>query len=148
MLRQFTKPFSSIAPTLILAILAGCGLLTPVPQKGEYLQTGGGGFLYDRETQQVQYGIVVIPRKPIPAGSMLEATFEDPVGNHPFTISTTVKLDEKDFTLKSPPVHGTRAGTNYRIQIRLYSDTAKSLLLDAYTQDVRALMDQSQLGWP
>jgi hypothetical protein len=139
---------SGTSLVLMLGVVVGCGFMTPRPQKSVYLETFGGGFLYDRDAKQVQMGVVVKPRRPLPAGSILEATFEDPVGEHPYVISIVVKSDETDFTLKSPPVHGTKAGAIYHIQIKLYSDPGKSQVLDSYTQTVQAIMDQSRLGWP
>jgi len=133
---------------LMLAILGACGLVAPRPQKSDYLQTAGCGFLYDREKQQVQYAIVVAPRKTIPIGAMLEATFEDPVGEHPYVISVVIKSDQRDYPLNSPPVHGVRAGATYHIQIKLYADAAKSQVMDVYTQGVQAVLDQARLGWP
>lgn len=133
---------------LMFTMLGACGLVAPRPQKSDYLQTAGGGFLYDREKQQVQYAIVVAPRKAIPIGAMLEATFEDPVGERPYVVSVVVKSDERDYTLNSPPVHGVRAGATYHIQIKLYADAAKSQVLDVYTQGVQAVLDQARLGWP
>jgi hypothetical protein len=133
---------------LALAMLGACGLVAPRPQKSDYFQTAAGGFVYDREMQQVHYGIAVAPRKPLPPGSILEATFEDPVGERPYVVTIVITSDERDYTLNSPPIHGTRAGATYHIQIRLYSDAGKSELLDTYTQGVQAVLDQGRLGWP
>ena len=133
---------------LTLAMLPACSLVAPRPQKTDYLQTAGGGFVYDRDQQQVQYAIVVAPRKPLPEGSILEAIFEDPVGERPYVVSVVVKPGVRDYTLNSPPVHGTRAGATYHIQIKLYADAGKSQLLDSYDQGIRASVDQGRLGWP
>jgi hypothetical protein len=138
----------AVGGALALMLLAGCGLVAPRPQKSEYLQSVGGGFLFDREKQQVQYTMVVAPRRPLPAGSIIEATFEDPVGERPYVVSVVVKSDERDFTLTSPPVHGTRAGKTYQVQVKLYADAGRSQILDSYAQGVRAVLDQGRLGWP
>jgi hypothetical protein len=147
--RRRSQPrLRDVALMLTLAMLPACGLVAPRPQKTDFLQTAGGGFLYDRDKQQVQYAIVVAPRKPLPEGSILEATFEDPVGERPYVVSVVVKQGVMDYTLNSPPVHGTRAGATYHVQIKLYADAGKSQLLDSYAQGVRASVDQGTLGWP
>ena len=52
--------------------LSGCGEDSAKP----YVEFAGGGFIFNYRTANHYYGFVVRQKKPLPAGSKLEARFE------------------------------------------------------------------------
>jgi hypothetical protein len=88
----------------------------------------GGGFMYNYRIGEVTYGFTAVVQKPLPYGSIIEATFEDPAGKSPHVVRTRVAADSNRYALRSPPVRGVEAGTPYNVSIRVYNRQETELL--------------------
>jgi hypothetical protein len=134
---------------LVGAILAvvSCGVMPPQNVSSEYLKTEGGGFALFREQREVKYMITLVAKKPLPAGSILDAQFDNPTGGLPLNITHQVGAGQTKLVLTSPPVTGLKAGTRYQVHIKLYSDATRRDLVDSYTQDIQNFVNQAELRW-
>jgi hypothetical protein len=56
-----------------------------------YLEFIGGGFIFNYRLAEADYGFVAKPVRRIPAGTILEAVFEDPNGGEPIVVRNTAK---------------------------------------------------------
>ncbi|MCR4282723.1 MAG: hypothetical protein NUV72_06825, partial [Bauldia sp.] len=82
--RRQESPVKSL--TLILAMLATGFLAACTGGDGRYIETAGGGFVFNYRLAIAFAGVVVVPLKPLPEKSTIEVTMEDPAGGPPITM--------------------------------------------------------------
>lgn len=111
---------------LAAACLLGFGLLVALSNGGglfadktPYLALEGGGFLYNYRIAEVTYGLTTKVERPIPAGTLIRATFEDPAGGAPLVVEKTAREGLAKLTLQSPPVHRVKANRPYSVEVSL-----------------------------
>lgn len=105
----------------LLAVLFAIGWVTR-QDVGElpYLKLVGGGFIYNYRVSDVYYGFTAVVLKPIPTGSIVEASFEDPGGGPALIVRQRIGgVEMARFAMRSPPVRGVRAGHPYHVTLRL-----------------------------
>ena len=129
-------------PPFVLALwLAACGGDDPAAPYVEFL---GGGFIFNYRLAEADYGFVVKPVRPLPAGSVLEALFEDPAGGPPLRVRQTARSGMLQYSFRSPPVTGVVAGRPYRVELRLL-EAATGSELARYERSFRADVGQEAL---
>ena len=127
--------------SVVLAVaLAGCG---DDPDK-PYLEFAGGGFIYNYRLATADYGFVVKRVKKIPAGTIIEAEFEDPAGGPPIVIRQTAGSTRLSYKFETPPVTGIRAGRDYRVEVRLINPETNEVFA-RYSKSFHADVDQDIL---
>ncbi|WEX09514.1 hypothetical protein [Chelativorans sp. AA-79] len=101
------------------------------PSDKAYLKIMGGGFMYNYRIADVYYGFTAQVVRPLASGSIIEASFEDPAGGPPHTVSERVSTMTDRYSLRSPSIRGVEAGKAYRVAIRVYDRKRKQLLWEA-----------------
>ena len=104
----------------------------------------GGGFIFNYNIAEVFYGVLLKPRRALPVGTEVEASFEDPAGGPPIVVTETFRGGPRPLSLRTPPVQGVRANRDYRVTIRLREPGSGSLLGEA-SKTFRSDLDQSIL---
>jgi hypothetical protein len=105
----------------LVAVLFAMGWATRErPADRPYVAILGGGFIYNYRVADVFYGFSARVLKPVPVGSILTATFEDPGGGPPITVETRVNARTTKYSLRTPTVRGVEAHKPYRVDIALY----------------------------
>ena len=73
--RAFTLGRVIVAAFVLLAVLFAAGWLTrDDPARKPYLQIVGGGFIFNYRVADVFYGFTAVVQRPLPTGSIVEAT--------------------------------------------------------------------------
>ncbi len=109
-----------------------------------YLEFIGGGFIFNYRLAEADYGFVVKPKRRIPDGTILEATFENPSGGAPLVVREAARWGRLQYVFRSSPVHGVKANRDYRVELRLL-DPTDGHVLATYTKTFRSDVDQSIL---
>ena len=109
-----------------------------------YIEFIGGGFIFNYRLAEADYGFVVKPVRRIPAGTILEAQFENPSGGEPIVIRETAEFGRLQYVFRTPPVRGVKANREYHAELRLL-DPADKHVLAIYSRTFRSDVDQSML---
>lgn len=124
----------------LLVILFAIGWLTREnPQDKPYLRILGGGFMFNYRVADVFYGFTAAVVRPLPTGSIIEASFEDPAGGADHVVRERVGTETERYSLRSPPVRGVEAGKPYRVAIRVLDREEKRVIWRhevAYTSQI------------
>ena len=140
------------APLLVgaaIVVLLGGGalLLAPAWQgggaDGPALAVEGGGFVFNYRIAEASYGLVARVERPIPAGTRILTSFENPAGGAPISEEQVARDGMTKLILKSPPVEGVVAGRPYAVTVRLLTPAGEEIgrLDTSFTSNV----DQSVL---
>ncbi len=136
----FSRPFRRIPFRMNLRIFAGAFLLLIAglfaagwltrqdPAEKPYLHILGGGFIFNYRVAEVFYGFTLVVEKPVTAGSIIEAEFENPEGGPPFIVEQRTNARTTRYALHSPNLRGVEAGKPYHVVIRLYDFRHEKLL--------------------
>jgi hypothetical protein len=125
--RTFEKVIA-VAIILVLGLLAFGFMTRKDPEERPAIGIAGGGVVFNYREGDVFYGFTAHVLKPLPAGSVLLSTFEDPGGGPPLTVETRLHARSTRYKVQSPSVRGVRAGRPYHVGIRLYDRTRSRLL--------------------
>jgi hypothetical protein len=109
-----------------------------------YIEFIGSGFIFNYRLAEADYGFVVKPVRRIPAGTILEAQFENPSGGEPIVIRETAKFGRLQYVFRTPPVRGVKANREYHVELRLL-DPADKHVIAGYSRTFRSDVDQSML---
>ena len=109
-----------------------------------YLEFAGGGFIYNYRLATADYGFVVRRVKKIPAGTIIEAEFENPSGGPPIVIRQVARSTRLSYKFETPPVTGIKANTDYRVEVRLV-DPGDKRVFARYSRSFHADVDQDIL---
>lgn len=133
--------YKSIA-VLMFLILAGCvtnNQAQLLPADTEYLTTTGGGFLL--KSGKPMYAMSYLVKKPLPDGSLLRVTFENPENpNEPFV--KNVKANEGEVMVRSEPMNSIKNRKNYRVLVEVVLSTE---VISSHVQFVRFEMPDALL---
>ena len=136
----FASP--SIGRALGCAALAAA-LVACDAGEGPYLAFAGGGFIFNYRLASAEYGFVARVMRPLPAGSLLEAEFEDPAGGAPISVREASRPGRRSYHFQTPPVTGIEAGRDYRVVLRLLD--ADGTELARYSRTFHADVSQDVL---
>jgi hypothetical protein len=130
-----------------LAWLVGCAQSPRAPAPGSpYLATKFCGFVFDGRTKEARFSIDLIVERRLPAGAIVEATFENPLErNQPIVVTREVKGNERELRIVSTPVKGITQ-REYAMAVRVYPTRDKTTLLATHTESCRAPFGQGDVG--
>jgi hypothetical protein len=112
MLVQCLSILPRLAALLVLAAVSAC------TGERDYLEAGGGGFIFNYRNAVATYGMIVFPRKDPPAGATIEASFENPAGGAPIVVSRPARGGGRiDF--QTPPLTGVEKDKPYLVVVVL-----------------------------
>lgn len=130
------------------AALTACG----GEESGPWLAFNGGGFVVNYSAGQYKsgaagayYGCNVKPLRHLPAGTVIEARFEDPAGGPPLVDSKVVDTQLVSYALRSPYVTGLVANHPYMVEVRVL-EAGSHKLLGSYTHSYVSSVDDAWLA--
>src|SRR5215207_8145426 len=107
-------------------VLSACKEEAPTP----FLKIVGGSFLFNYRYSKMTYGFVARQLKPLPEGSVLEASFDLPDTERKFVVTKLVKAGQLQYSFETEALRGVRKNTPYKVQLKLLeADTGKELAL-------------------
>jgi len=118
--------------------LLGCLAFPPVNNVSEYLSTETGGFIIGSGDKSVRYALTVTAARAIPAGAVLDVSYANPLGGEPLASTTTVADGVTKFVLVSPAIAGLRANEVYTVEVKIFADASRQVLLGTHTQQIRS----------
>ena len=125
----------------ILALLALLALPACVDES-QYLELGGGGFVFNYRNAEAIWGIILVPRRDPPEGATIEVAFENPAGGAPILLARPARGGGRiDF--RTPPLRGIVKDRAYKVIVLLKSATGEELL--RIEKDYSSDLDQSVL---
>jgi hypothetical protein len=134
------KKIEHLAVILIGLLVVGCD---EQPEK-PFLKIAGGGFIYNYRYASVNYGFVAKPLRPLPEGSILEASFDIPDKPDKYIITLPVVAGKMLYGFETQALHGVKKEVPYRVKLRLVEPaTGKELV--SLEREFRSNIDQSSL---
>ncbi len=136
---------------LLAALLssAGCGIharsTAPAPGTA-YVATRFCGFLFDGRTSEARFTLDLTVERPLPAGSMIEVVFENPLDrDKPLVVTRELNGDERELRILSTPVKGITQ-REYAMVARVYASRDKTTVLATHNESCRAPFGQGDVG--
>ncbi len=121
-------------------VLSACKEEAPTP----FLKIVGGSFVFNYRYSKMSYGFVARQLKPLPEGSVLEASFDLPGTYRKFVITKPAKAGQLHYSFETEPLRGVKKDTPYKAQLKLLeADTGKELGL--VEQIFKSDVDQATL---
>ena len=117
--------------TLVIAgclglVLSACDDQSSTP----FLKIVGGGFMFNYRYSKASYGFVARQLKPLPEGSILEASFDLPDSDQKFVLTQPTKAGKLQYSFESEALHGIKKNTPYKVTLKLLeANTGKELAL-------------------
>lgn len=107
-------------------VLSGCKEQTPEP----FLKIVGGSFMFNYRYSKMTYGFVARQLKPLPEGSVLEASFDLPDTERKFVVTKPVKAGQLQYSFETEGLRGVRKDTPYKVRLKLLeAGTGKELAM-------------------
>ena len=79
----------------------------------------------------------------VPAGSIIEAEFENPAGGDPIVLRQSTRAGRNSYVFRTPPLQGVRANRDYHVVLRLLDSEQREYA--TYRKSFRSSVDQSVL---
>ncbi len=102
-----------------LVLLAFYFLIREDPAEKPYLKVVGGSFIFNYRVSDIYMGFSAIPEKPIPVGSTLVVSFENPASDTPFVVTRQIGLPDRSISVRSPSMRGVQANVPYQVSLQL-----------------------------
>lgn len=125
--------------TALVVAIAACS--NDGSEDRPYVEFAGGGFVFNYRTAVVDYGFVVLVKRKLEPGTILEAIFENPAENKPIVIATPAVKGRIQYVFRTPPVQGVKANRDYQAVLRVI-DLKTNQILATYTRTYRSNVDQ------
>jgi hypothetical protein len=116
----------------------------PAGRDTPYIEFIGGGFIFNYRLAEADYGFVAGVKRPIPAGTVLEAEFENPGDGEPIIVRQTAKWGRTSYMFRTPPLQGIKANRDYHVELRLVNP-GTSQVIARYTKTYGSDVDQDIL---
>ena len=121
-------------------VLSACKDEAPTP----FLKIVGGSFVFNYRYSKMSYGFVARQLKPLPEGSILEASLDLPDTERKFVITKPAKAGQLQYSFETEALRGVRKDTPYKVQLKLLeANTGKELGL--VEQVFKSDVDQATL---
>jgi hypothetical protein len=108
-----------------------------------YLSFAGGGFVFNYRLATADYGFVARVMRTIPAGSLIEAEFENPAGGDTIVLRQSTRAGRSSYVFRTPPLQGVRANRDYQAVLRLLDSEQREFAI--YRKSFRSSVDQNVL---
>jgi len=106
--------------------LSACKEEAPTP----FLKIVGGSFLFNYRYSKMSYGFVARQLRPLPEGSILEASFDLPGTDRKFVVTKPARTGQLQYSFETEALRGVRKDTPYKVQLKLLeANTGKELAL-------------------
>lgn len=125
-------------------VIAAAACTGPEDEGGPYIEFMGGGFIFNYRLAEADYGFVAGVKRAIPAGTVLEAEFENPEGGASIVIRQGAKRGRTSYMFRTPPLQGIKANRDYRVELRLVNPVTSDVIA-RYTNTYRSDVDQDIL---
>ena len=104
-----------LCPTLALLalVLSGC------QRQDDAVSIAGKLFNFNYRVATATYVLTLARQGPLPEGSTIETTYENPAGGAPLVVREKIFASWEKIALNSPPVHCIVKDRPYRIAIRI-----------------------------
>jgi hypothetical protein len=132
--------FRRIVLSAVLASTLGLGACRDAGE-GDYVNVSGKIFVFNYRIAQATYLLTLAKIRPLPDGSMLETTFENPSGGDPFIVRQKIWPMMDKITVESPPIKCVKANREYKVSMRL--EDASGKLLQTIERKMISDVDQS-----
>ncbi len=109
--------------------------------KGDYVNVSGKIFVFNYRIAQATYLLTLAKLRPLPDGSMLETTFENPAGGDPFVVKQKIWPMMDKITVESPPIKCVKANREYQVTMRL--EDPSGAILQTLERKMISDVDQS-----
>jgi hypothetical protein len=140
MMSEGARFFRWIVLSVFFAGALGLGACRDAGE-GDYLNVSGKIFVFNYRIAQATYLLTLAKIRPLPDGSMLETTFENPAGGDPFIVRQKVWPTMDKITVESPPIKCVKANREYKVSMRL--EDASGNLLQTIERKMISDVDQS-----
>ncbi len=128
----------------LATVLASAVALAACSQQSEtYMDLAGGGFIFNYRIAEAYAGVVLVPRKPLPADATIQVTMENPAGGQPLVMKQSTPPGTGRIELTTEPLKGIKADTDYAVHIRLVA--ADGTDLQVIDKKFRSQLDESVL---
>lgn len=107
-----------------------------------YVEFAGGGFIFNYRSAVVDYGFVVLVKRQLEPGTILQATFENPAEGEPIVVTMPAVKGRIQYAFRTPPVQGVKTDRDYQVVLRVI-DPETNRLLATYTRSYRSDVDQN-----
>jgi hypothetical protein len=111
--------------------------------EGDYLAVSGKIFVFNYRIAEATYLLTLTRVRPLPDGSILETSFENPAGGDPMIVRQKIWPAMEKITVESPPVKCVKANREYRVSMRL--EDAGGKLLQTIQREMISDTDQSMM---
>ena len=120
--------------------LSACKEEAPTP----FLKIVGGSFLFNYRYSTMSYGFVARQLKPLPEGSVLEASFDLPDTDRKFVVTKPARAGQLQYSFETEALRGVKKDTPYKVQLKLLeANTGKEL--SVVEQVFKSDVDQATL---
>jgi hypothetical protein len=107
-------------------VLSACDDQSSTP----FLKIAGGGFMFNYRYSKASYGFVARQLKPLPEGSVLEASFDLPDSDQKYVLTQPAKAGKLQYSFETDALHGIKKNKPYQVTLRLLeANTGKELAL-------------------
>lgn len=134
------------APPVVAGVVLLAGLLSATgcqrEKEGPFVLSGRI-FVFNYRVARATYMITLDRKAPVPSGSVIETSFENPAGGDPVVTRTTVSPAAIKVTLESPAVHCIVKGHPYSVTIRVLG--ADTTMIQEIDTTVTSSLDQTVL---
>ena len=127
----------TVAFALLLLLIPALGAAQPPrPSKSEYLTTEGAGFMLDKANGAI-YAMTFSVNKEIKSPVFVTINFENPSDRKsPFRSDLTIAPGQHDVMAESPGIKRIKSGKRYSVDVLLYADESRTLLIGRHSQKV------------
>ena len=109
-----------------------------------YLKIAGGGFMFNYRYSVMNYGFVAKPLRPLPVGSVLQASFDIPDSATKYVLTLPAVAGKMQYAFETEALIGVKKDVPYKATLRLLeAGTGKELAL--VEKDFRSDVDQNTL---
>ena len=116
-------------------VLASCSTM-PDPAKSKYVTTEGAGF--GMNSGEIFYGITYTLNQTFTDKVYVTIEFENPSNpSQPYSIKKYIPVGVLSFPNESPKFNAIRNNTNYKVVLKLYSDSGHTQLFATHIDHVR-----------
>ena len=116
------------ALALVLVLFAIGFVTRDDPRSRPAVQISGGGFIFNYRIAEAYYGFTARVMRPLPINTILEASFEDPMGGPPFVHRVRLNVRNAQYALRSPLVRGVEVGKAYHVTLRVLDYSGQTLI--------------------
>lgn len=109
--------------------------------EGDYVNVSGKIFVFNYRIAEATYLLTLAKLRPLPDGSVLETTFENPAGGDPMIVRQKIWPTMEKITVESPPVKCVKANREYKVSMRVVDADGK--LLQTIERKMISNTDQS-----